>query len=268
MMHSFIIENRNNIWLGSFPLITAAGFINGCSCRLHGESELVPGNLNLALHVGDATDKVVANRQLFADALGIDASRFTTCQQVHGDKIKVITEKEVGSGAVDYNESIAGTDALITGISNIPLVLFYADCVPIILADPKTGTIGLVHAGWHGTVAEIAGKTAKAMQTRFGSCSGDILAAIGPSIGRCCYDVDDFVRQKAIGYEDCFIPSGSGKYKLDLWKMNTMQLINAGVVKQHIIMAGICTRHNNELFFSYRAEQGTTGRMGVCICRK
>ncbi len=267
-MQSFIIENRNNIWLGSFPLITAAGFINGCSCRLHGESELVPGNLNLALHVGDAAEKVSANRQLFADALGVDALRFTTCQQVHGGKIKVITEKEAGSGATNYDESIAGVDALITEISNIPLLLFYADCVPVILADPKTGAIGIVHAGWRGTVTGIAGKTAKTMQDSFGSCAGDLLAAIGPSIGICCYEVDDFVHQKAIGYEDCFIPSGQGKYKLDLWKMNTKQLIEAGLMQENIAVAGICTCHNNELFFSYRAEQGITGRMGVCICRK
>ncbi len=267
-MQGFIIENRNNIWLGSFPLITAAGFINGCSCRLHGESVLVPGNLNLALHVGDAAEKVASNRQLFADALGLDASRFTTCQQVHGDKIKIVTEKEAGSGAADYNESIVGVDALITEVSNVPLLLFYADCVPVILADSETGAIGIVHAGWRGTVAEIARKTAKAMQDSFGSRARDLLAAIGPSIGSCCYEVDDFVRQKATGYEDCFIPNGQGKYKLDLWTMNTRQLIDAGLMQENIAVAGICTCHNNELFFSYRAEQGITGRMGVCICRK
>lgn len=266
-MSNFIIEQRNNIWYGSFPLLSKLGFINACSCRLHGESMLAEGMLNLALHVGDDADKVLANRRTFAAAIGVQAQRFTTCRQVHGSKIVRITEDLAGSGALCLDDTIAETDALITDLPDVPLLLFFADCVPVLLADIKSGAIGLVHAGWRGTVAGIAAKTAIAMMDQFKSRSENIIAAIGPSIGAFCYEVDDFVYSQADAYKDCFVPFGKGKYHMDLWAINKKQLLAQGLVEKNIITAGVCTEHNKELFCSYRAEHGKTGRMGVCLCR-
>ena len=265
-MKKFTIIQNNNISYGVFPALERAGFVNACSCRKNGESDIVVGTLNLALHVGDDVAKVLRNRKIFAEAVGVNAERFTTCQQVHGSKIVRVTEELIGSGAENFANTIADTDALITNIPVVPLLLFYADCVPVLLADVETGAIGLAHAGWRGTVANIGAKTLAAMVEAFGTKPENVLAAIGPSIGACCYEVDDFVRDQASGYEEFFAAKGGGKYQLDLWGMNVKQLVEAGVPQDNISVAGVCTNDNVDLFCSYRAEQGKTGRMGVCLC--
>ena len=267
-MKNFVINKNNDISYGYFPNLVEAGFVHGCSCRLNGESDVVAGTLNLALHVGDAVEKVLRNRRAFAKGLGVSAESFTTCQQVHGSRVVRVTEELIGSGAQDFANTIADTDALVTNIPDVPLLLFYADCVPVLLADVETGAVGLVHAGWRGTVANIGAKTLAAMVEAFGSKPENILAAIGPSIGACCYEVDDFVRDQASGYEDFFAPKGGGKYQLDLWGMNAKQLQEAGVPAENIVVAEVCTNDNVDLFCSYRAEQGRTGRMGVCLCAR
>lgn len=123
-MQDFIITQNNNIWWGMFPRLTQAGFGNACSCRLHGESDMVPGTLNLALHVGDEVELVLQNRRLFAQALGLDASKFTTCEQVHGSNVAVVDEALVGAGATTLADTIKDTDALVTNLTNVPLLLF------------------------------------------------------------------------------------------------------------------------------------------------
>lgn len=265
-MQNFHVLQTNNIWYGSFPVLEQAGFIHGCSCRLNGTSDVATGTLNLALHVGDNPKLVIENRNLFAKALGVDADKFTTCQQIHGSKVVRVTEELIGSGAVSFSDTVADTDALICNIPNVPLMLFYADCVPVLLADQETGAVGLAHAGWRGTVAKIAKKTLAAMTAEFGTKPEDIIAAIGPSIGQCCYEVDDFVKNQAVGYEEFFAPKEEhGKYMLDLWSYNVKHLTECGVAEENIAVAGVCTAHNSELFCSYRAEKGKTGRMGVCL---
>mgnify|MGYP003275791148 CR=1 FL=1 len=121
---SFRLRNNGPIWLGEFTALTEAGFSNGCSCRLHGTSSIVPDGFNLALHVGDEAELVNANRRQFAAALGVDAARFTTCAQVHGSKVVCVTEGLIGSGAVDFADTIADTDALITDFHLVDLFLF------------------------------------------------------------------------------------------------------------------------------------------------
>ena len=133
---------------------------------------------------------------------------------------------------------------------------------------PETGAIGLAHAGWRGTAAQIAKKTVSAMTEVFSVRPENLLAAIGPSIGGCCYEVDDVVRNEMPDYESCFMAKCDGKYWLDLWQVNRQQLMEAGVAPSRISVAGVCTNHNPELFCSYRYENGRTGRMGVCLCRK
>ena len=268
-MQDFIITQKNNLWWGSFPRLTQAGFGNACSCRLHGASAVTEGTLNLALHVGDEAELVLQNRCRFAQVLGLDASKFTTCEQVHGSKVVVIDEALVGAGATTLADTIKETDALVTNLANVPLLLFFADCVPLLFVDERQGVCAVAHAGWRGTVAQIGRKTVETMQQAFGSRPEDIVAAIGPSIGQCCYEVDDFVRSKAAGYEQFFAPRAEkpGKYLLDLWGYNREVLLNAGLKAENILTAGVCTEHNHEMFCSYRAEQGKTGRMGVCLYR-
>ena len=145
-------------------------------------------------------------------------------------------------------------------------MLFYADCVPILLADPRTGAYAVVHGGWRGSVGGIVRKTVNVMQREMHVAPQNLRAAIGPCIGGCCYEVDDAVRDQALAYDRFFKPQGGGKYLLDLAALNRQQLLNAGLEFDHISVAGVCTYENVELFCSYRAEHGKTGRMGVCLC--
>ncbi len=266
--NDFKVTSQTKIKIGYFEHLKAAGFINGFSCRVNGKSVLVPGTLNLALHVGDDKNFVLENRKDFAEVLGIEAEKITTAEQVHGSEVAIITEALIGSGALDFQNTIKGTDALVTNIPNVPLMLFYADCVPVVFADPVKKVCGIAHAGWRGTVAEIAVKTAKVMIEKFGCNPEDILAGIGPSIGACCYEVDDFVRDQAPSYTQFFEAKGEGKYWLDLWGVNKAQLLQVGLNESNIGLANICTNDNHDLFCSYRAEAGKTGRMGVCVSIK
>ena len=222
-MDGFILQNKNNIWFGSFAAFTELGFGNAFSCRLHGESSLVPGGFNLALHVSDDAGMVLANRRQYAAALGVDAAKFTTCEQVHGDCAAVVDAALVGKGALAYADAVKGTDALVTDLPDVPLLLFFADCVPI------------------------------------------IFAGIGPCIGKCCYEVDDTVYSAGQKHAACFTKKANGKYMADLQEWNRQSLLEAGVLPQHIYNAAVCTECNKALFFSYRAESGKTGRMGVTI---
>ncbi len=265
-MSEFVIAHRGDIEIGYFPALEQYGVVHGFTLRHHGQSDIVKGTLNMALHVGDDCKKVLPNRAKVAKALGYDPKKATTCAQVHGSRVQLVDASLVGSGATDYAKTIAATDALITRLPGVPLLLFYADCVPILLADPVRKVIGVAHAGWRGTVAGIAAATVAKMQEWCGCAPGNILAGIGPSIGGCCYEVDDVVRSRALAYQEFFQPRGGGKYLLNLQGINRQQLSAVGLKADNIVDAGVCTADNKELFFSYRQEQGHTGRMGTCLC--
>lgn len=267
-MAEFLLRESNGIWYGFFPSMEKIGFKHAFTCRFHGNSDLPAGGLNMALHVGDAKQKVVQNRKFVAEALSIDAERITTCEQIHGSNIVEVTTEKIGCGAFDFSDTIEGTDALITREKAVPLMLFFADCVPVVFADPVTGAVGAAHAGWRGSVAGIAAKTVRKMVEEFGVAPGNLLAAIGPSIGPCCYEVDGAVYEQAREFDVCFSPASPGHWQLNLWKMNEMQLLQEGLKPENILSAGICTSYNRELFFSYRAEAGKTGRLAAVICSK
>lgn len=267
-MSDFLLKERAGIWYGFFPKLEALGFEHAFTCRFHGDSDLVPGSLNMALHVGDDNEKVLRNRKHLAQALAIDAGRITTCEQVHGSEIIVVSTDKIGSGAFRQADAIAATDALITSERNAPLMLFFADCVPVMFADPETGAVGIAHAGWRGSVAGIAAKTVRRLVSEYSVKPQNLVAAIGPSIGPCCYEVDDVVYKQADKFLDCFMPTTTGHWQLDLWRMNKKQLLDQGLLPENILCAETCTEHNKELFFSYRAEFGKTGRLAAVISRK
>ena len=154
----------------------------------------------------------------------------------------------------------------------MPVLLCFADCVPVLLYDPVHHAAGVVHAGWKGTVAEIGRKTVQRMGETFGSRPQDILAGIGPSIGACCFEVGEEV---AAAFRAAFPEapgllshSPEGKRTIDLWAANRLQLEAAGLLPAHIDSADVCTKCNAGLFFSYREEHGTTGRFAAWIALK
>jgi YfiH family protein len=195
---------------------------------------------------------------------------------VHGNRVHVVTAADRGRGRLDRDSAVQETDALITNETDVLLAMYFADCVPLYFLDPVTGALGLAHAGWKGTVADVAGETVRAMERTFGTKPADLLAAVGPSIGACCYEVDEAVlahvrplaqRLKA-GNESFFVSSGNGRAKLDLKEINRHFMIKAGILPSRIELTTWCTGCRTDLFFSHRMENGATGRMMSWLGRK
>lgn len=258
-MGNFIIKYHEKIQYGQFSHFLEAGIKHAVSTR---------SILNLGLHTGDNNENVIKNRKKFCEAIKIPFENLVTAQQVHSDNIAIVTKRDAGKGAITYNTAIKETDALVTKDRDLPLMMFFADCVPVLIADPINQVIAIVHAGWKGTVLKIAQKTVAAMKKHYKTTASSCLVGIGPSIGQCCYEVDDAVIKELKKSIDCwqeFVKPHGDKYLLDLWAVNFWQLKTAGVLPENIVISNMCTSCNNDLFFSYRKEQGKTGRIGVVI---
>lgn len=267
---SFAIEHLgNNLWRGKFTSFAENVCQHAFSARLGGESVKPYKGLNMALHVGDEEDIVWENRQRFFQALELKADKLVTPQQVHGANIRRVTMADAGCGAKDYADAIADTDALITNEPGLPLMLCFADCVPVIFLDPEKKAVGIAHAGWKGTVAKIARETVWRMQEEFGSEPTDILAGIGPSIGPCCFAVGEEVAEKFRAAfpknAESLISQRDGQLYVNLWEANRLQLLETGIPAANIEMADTCTDCQHQWFYSYRADGGQTGRMAAII---
>ena len=221
---------------------------------------------SLALHTGERKEAVLRNRYDAANRLGLGRGyHFIVADQTHSDNIRIITRKET-LGWSSAEDAIENCDALITDQKGVALTVLTADCVPILILDTYKEIIAAVHAGWKGTGADIAGKTIRKMGEEFGSDPDDIAAFIAPSIGRCCYEVGGEVAGH-FKDEETYDRKGE-KYMLDLPLINRKQLLDAGVKSENIEMSGKCTSCEAERFFSYRKEQGCSGRFMSMIALK
>lgn len=262
---------NQGIWYGRFANFPGTLVTHGISTRFGGKSDGAFAGMNLAMHNGDNPEKVIANRKAYGDALTLSSDDFVTAKQVHGVNVLCVDRAYAGRGAFAYEDAIDDTDALITNIPGLPLMMFFADCVPVLIVDPVKKAIGISHAGWKGTVHKIAQKTIFAMQEKFGTVSRDCLVGIGPSIGSCCYEVgDEVAKQFATAFpahkQQILLEQKSEKWKLDLWESNRIQLEEIGVEPKNIEIAAACTACNSQVFFSYRADHGKTGRIAATIC--
>ena len=234
--------------------------------RLGGVSEGIFASLNIALHRGDLDENVERNYEILADALGFDLGSLVLTRQTHSDIVRVVTKNDArGIDHRNYPEC----DALITNDAGCALVVFTADCTPILLFDQVTGAVGAVHAGWRGTAADIAGKTVRAMVDEFGCHPENIRAAIGPNIGYCCFETDRDVPEaitEAFGNEaEQFIRKEGEKYRVDLKAVNALALRRAGV--ENIEISDECTMCRPDRFWSHRitgASRGSQGALIVC----
>lgn len=245
----------------------AAGLVHAFSTREGGVSRPPYHALNLSLSVGDKPEAVRENRRRFFEALGVGLSSVVRVRQVHGDGVLVVDEnvvKQEGFPRVLLDEGFE-YDATVTNRPGLALSIGTADCLPILLFDPRKGAIGAVHAGWRSTVKRIAEKTVKTMVKTYGTNPQDLLAAIGPGIGGCCYEVDDPVIKplaKALPSWEAFVSSKeNGRFHLDLSGVNSRILEEAGLPQEHIFPLNLCTSCRRDLFYSYRAEKPRTGRM-------
>jgi len=235
------------------------------STRKGGVSKPPFDSLNLGLNVGDDPDNVLKNRKRLATTIGIPLRHFTIGEQIHSGNVTIISEESRGKGSTNNNEAINATDAMVTNVSGVCLVILVADCVPILFFDPVQRSIGVAHAGWKGTLKLIAQETVMAMEKAFGSSPRDIIVGLGPSIGPCCYKVGpDIISQVENIFHTrkdyIYNEKINGEGYFDLWKANLTQLLHAGIERKNIEMAMSCTCHNPELFFSFRHQKGVTGR--------
>jgi YfiH family protein len=220
-----------------------------------------PANMSLAY--GD-TRHSLANRRTFLERHKIDPGNLVCAEQVHGNRVAVIEAADRGRGAFDYASAIAQTDALLTNQREIALSVFTADCVPVFLFAPQASCIAAIHAGWRSTKERIAVLSLQCMGKHFAAHPGDVRVGFGACIRGCCYEVGAEFREY---FPDC-LQERAGRTYLDLVSVNAAQLIEAGVIPEHITDAGVCTACNVEEFFSYRKEGRACGRMMSLIMMK
>lgn len=223
-------------------------------------------SLNLSFSVGDDPDTVKENRRL---AVPQGLSRLVMAQQIHQDGVAWVDSSESGRGALDPTTSLQGLDGLLTRDVHLTLGMGFADCVPIFLADVFGRWVGILHAGWRGTVLGVQRRAVMEIVAA-GYDLGDIRVGIGPSIGPCCYEVDRAVEEPVRKVLTTASTLGPGRdeahWMLDLWSTNRLILESLGISREHIAVLGLCTSCHHE-FFSYRRDQTPTGRMGGFICR-
>lgn len=264
MTEPFIYDREKKIfwiesWMRNYPYVQA-----GFTSRYLADAQYG----NLAFHVQDDPDNVLHNRKRLAEMNEVSLHTITCAVQTHGSNIVEVSEENIGSGATSFSTSIPDTDGLITKRSGAMLTLFYADCVPLFFLDPDHQAIGVAHAGWRGTVQNIAGKMVNELQNKYGSKPQRLLAAIGPSIGPCCYQVDDQVLSAVQTclphrWEEVVTDDGPGHYRLDLKKLNQILLEDAGILSTNIEISQYCTSCHSQYFFSHRKEGSKAGRMAA-----
>ena len=243
--------------------------IHAISTRHGGISSSNYTSLNLSFHVGDEDDNVIENHQILSQTLGFDLSSLATCQQIHQDNIAMVDGSYLKKDCFLPGNAFPETDALVTDVPGITLMTRYADCVPLIFYDPKTHTVAISHAGWKGTLLHIAQKTVEVLVKDYHCQPQHILAAIGPSIGPCCYQINSTMADQAVKElykaQEYFVKSTNDDLYFDLWQANKKQLQSAGIKDEHLYSAELCTSCNFDLFYSYRKGKKVTGRFGALI---
>lgn len=236
---------------------------HGFSTREGGVSKGCYSSMNLRFHCDDTRENVIRNFEIIADTLNMDKNRLVLSKQVHEDNIHTVTENDIGNGITREN-SFTSVDALITDKKGIPLVTLFADCVPLFFLDKKQRVIALAHSGWRGTVKRIGQKTVEKMKRDYGSKPENIIAAIGPSIQECHFEVSDDVAEifiKEFG-SDTAVKYGD-RYHVNMQTAIRKQLTESGLLPDSIDDSGICTYCNSDTLFSHRKTNGQRGNMGA-----
>jgi YfiH family protein len=269
-----IFINNRNITYNSINGIEFIQFNNlkkyesiishGFTTRIGGVSTGECTSLNMGFNRKDTKENVLENYRRIAKVLNIDSMDMVLSKQVHDCKIKPVSEQDRGKGIFKESD-LQGYDGLMTNKRQVALVTFYADCVPLLFFDPQKKVIAESHSGWRGTLKEIARETLISMNKEYGCKSEDIVAAVGPSIGKCCFEVGKEVYEEFKAKHndiDMFCEwLNDDKLKIDLQDFIKRTMIGQGVLEENICMSGICTKCNNDIFFSHRGDGGKTGSL-------
>lgn len=269
---TLIEKNVDGVLYYAFPSIEKIPFVaHGVSTRIGGVSDGIFESMNLSFDRGDDKDKVYENFCLFSKAVGVDADRIVMSRQTHSINVRVVTDEDIGSGIIK-ERSYDEVDALVTNKPNVPLCTLYADCVPLFFADPEKKVIATAHSGWCGTVHEIGKETIRVMSEKFGCNPKDICVGIGPSIGYCCFEIDEPVYKEfeklPFFDEKCGHPDGNGKYHVNLWEVNRQILLRAGILEENLSVTDLCTRCYPDIFWSHRYTGPQRGSLAGMIMIK
>lgn len=262
---SIIVKNK-----GTLEYLTAEGITcpHAFTTRLGGVSQGIFDSLNIAIKDGETEENVRENLSRLGNTVGFALEDLVCTRQTHSDIVRVVTRKDhCGPFHRDYPEC----DALVTNDPGTALLIFTADCTPLLFHDPVTGAVGAAHAGWRGTAMQIGAKTVAAMVENFGCKPENIRAAIGPNIGACCFETDADVPEamrSVFGKDaEAFIRPVGEKYYLDLKGINALSLRTVGV--ERIEISDACTVCSCHRFWSHRATRGLRGSQGaVIVCKE
>lgn len=251
----------------SFAAFDEAGLVNAFTTKRGGVSTGVYAELDLGLSK-EPLPILQENYRRAAWTLGVDPLKIVASYQTHTTNVRQVTAEDAGKGPFrkrDYTD----VDGLVTDVPGLTLVTFYADCVPLYFYDPVHQAIGLAHSGWKGTVGRMGEAAVRKMRECFGTDPRDLIAAVGPSICRDCYEVGENVAEefrRTFPEDDLsailFPGKAPGKYQLDLWEANRHIMISAGIPEDHISVTDICTKCNSDLLYSHRVmgpERGIQG---------
>ena len=260
----------NCVNTGALEYLTAEN-ISSPHCfttRFGGVSEGCLSSLNIGMHRGDHPENVEKNYEILASALGFDTKNVVLTHQVHSNIVRVVTKAD--AAGLDHHE-YPECDGLVTNDPGTVLTVFTADCTPILLWDRISGAVGAVHAGWRGTAADIAGNAVRAMVDNFGCKPENIHAAIGPNIGKCCFETDEEVPNAmlaALGNSaNAHITAKNNKYYVDLKAINALFLQRADVVS--IDLSTDCTKCQCDRFWSHRVTGQARGSQGaIIVCKE
>lgn len=270
MNHITVHECGGVVYL-TFPILEQLpGIVHGFSTRLGGVSQGDVGTMNLSFSRESSRQNVEENYRRLAKAIGYEPERLVCSRQTHTTNVRVVTEEDCGIGFCRSGE-YDNIDGLVTNVPGIPLMTFYADCVPLLLADPVHRAIGCAHSGWRGTAANMGKAALEVMKREYGTEAKDVITAIGPSICQDCYEVsEDVIDQFREVYHrkiwpDLFYEKQNGKFQLNLWEACRQNFLMAGVLPEHISLPDLCTCCNPKFLFSHRASRGNRGNLAAVV---
>lgn len=265
-----IVEQTQNgvTFFQADGIAAAAGAAHGFSTRLGGVSRGMWESLNLGASRGDDPDHVRENYRRFFSAIGAKGEKMAMTNQVHGGVVRCVTTADLHTDP--YDKVNYEADGLMTALPGVTLVIYSADCIPVLFYDPVRRVIAAVHAGWRGTAAGIATAAVERMKDVYGCRPADILAAVGPGIGPDCFEThEDVPNAMTTALSTAVLKhikiKENGKFAVDLKRINAMRLEQAGLDPDHIAVSTLCTSCNPDKFWSHRKLGTSRGSMAAAI---
>lgn len=269
-----VLKEKMGIRYFQFPLLEMCEEVShGFSTRIGGKSVGEYASMNFSFTRGDDSNAVRENYRRMGTVLEMPWERCVLSHQTHTTNVRKVTEEDAGKGICkprDYHD----VDGLITNERQLPLVTFFADCVPLYFVDPVHHAIGLSHSGWRGTVNGMGKETLCAMKREYGTEASDVIACIGPSICGNCYEVGEevakvFRKRFSDDQENKILrKQENGRYLLNLWKANEKILLEAGILPKHLAVTDVCTKCNPDLLYSHRVMGEKRGNLAAFLMLK